>query len=74
MGSSRVTIWQARSRFILSTRQASVVDLPLPAVPQKSIIPLVCSARAMTCGGMHRLCQSGILNATTRITAASEPR
>ena len=40
MGSSRVMIWPSRVRLMRSMRQAWVVDLPLPAVPETSTMPV----------------------------------
>jgi len=40
IGSSMMTIWQFLSEFILSTIDASVVDLPLPVAPVTSTRPL----------------------------------
>ena len=74
MGSSRVMIWACRVRLIRSMMHAWVVDLPLPAVPVTSTIPWDTSARSMTASGMCSAVWSGISNATTRTTAAREPR
>ena len=65
MGSSRVMIWASRVRLIRSMMQAWVVDLPLPAVPV---------TRIMSWAGMPRDSQLGMSKATTRTTAAREPR
>ena len=54
--------------------QAWVVDLPLPAVPVTSTMPCWTSARSITPSGMDRSRQWGMSKATTRITAAMEPR
>ena len=74
MGSSSVTMWAERVWLIRSMRQAWVVDLPLPAVPVTSTIPPRSSARSMTLSGMPSFRQSGTRKATTRTTAARDPR
>ena len=59
---------------IRSIMQASVVDLPEPAGPVTSTSPLALSPSSSTVSGMPSLSGSGRLKATTRTTAASEPR
>ena len=53
---------------------AWVVDLPLPAVPVTSTMPCCTPDSSITWAGMPRSRQSGMSKATTRITAAMEPR
>lgn len=74
MGSSRVMIWAWRVRLIRSIRQARVVDLPLSALPVTSTMPWRRADSSITWGGMCSASQSGMWKATTRITAAREPR
>ena len=51
MGSSMVTMWQARVRLMVSTMAAMVVDLPDPVGPVTRIRPLgLCRTPAITSG------------------------
>ena len=69
-----VMIWHSRVRLMRSMMQAWVVDLPLPALPVTRIMPERSSARSITRVGMPTAFQSGTPKATTRITAAIDPR
>ena len=74
MGSSRVMMWHSLVWLMRSMMQAWVVDLPLPAVPVTSTMPCWTWDRAITPSGISRSFQLGMSKATTRITAAMEPR
>ena len=69
-----VMTWASRVVLMVSTRQASVVLLPLPAGPVKRTRPWGKLAKAITFSGMPSALQSGREKDTTRMTRAREPR
>ena len=73
-GSSSVRMCPARVRLISSMMQASVVDLPEPALPVTSAMPRFMAAMRITSLGMCISSAEGSPNRITRTTAARLPR
>ena len=74
IGSSRVIMWQARSRLTMSIMAARVVDLPLPVGPVTKSIPRVFSAKVRTICGRPSSSSVRISVGITRSAAPTEPR
>ena len=74
MGSSIVMMCPSLVWLMALMRQASVVDLPLPAEPVTRTSPFISLAEASTSGGMFSFSGSGKPKRITRMTAARLPR